>query len=1240
MFPTGIPTNFPSQPEKKSENRKLKDRLGSEKRELAAAAAQARAADRMSEGAMAVDIPENKENEDPGTEQGTPPEIKKMMNSFSNMLDKKFSHQRVEFDAARKETSDGLKIIKNEINSVCNRVKSVEKKVDKVDHDQTKLKSDFVRTNAAVLANTNALNGLAAEQQTTRNELDEYKGKFVQLSEKMSNIWDIGEQIKSGRLGNFTKEREPTPKDQFDAKRAFQKSKHGVGIKPIYPAQLQSYIDRRMCNNQVDAFRLAFSEFLQCYMGFKEDFIKNLEEHVVEIIYNERDTVFYVFDNIMSSGGQRIRQESHLLRDRQTGSIHDPSIQRLEVPQYRERQDAMQKHSNFLRWDWNNKNPESVSQGRKCQTRVECAFNNEYDFIIQVKIPGQKYVTVPWPEDKELPPIEWKVKEYTSHLEYAVYPKSLDKIKVSNFVPRERASLTEEIKRQYSAPPKEFHPVKCHILRESHNYVAGMVDPGDGNHVTLNEAGNLTQDYINASGPRSTTLQSGVPTDYQPLATGFGIGGSQFGTRQINPPSPATRRKLIAEAAKRGERWPKETGPSRDDDQNLTDNADWEELRHREEKKKREAELQRQRDEHARVEEQEEAARPGVLSALFSWLVPARPAGVQNVSSGSSPMDTESDSSSRQIVNVSTGSSSQSVVDVSSGSSSHIIDVSSGAASPETTIDLVTPPDSSENDLASEMENIAQTTEREVAERWAEDEKRKIEEEYEKSRKEMEALQNAETQGDWNDRDLFNELSNSQEQGLADHAHAVTLADHVQSNISQMSEFTMSQSQLDMSQPGLRRPADPVISRQSQPTTMTQSSQISESSFLQRASSTFTPGRYEEDSDGEFVTPLAGTPARKSDVYQFGVGNSPALNFSQKYKLCPITPGSTMQKVNIKPAGAEKSGTMILPKNTSRLKKMLSSTKKSEEQEERVSKRRTATAGRLSAKKKGGAKGGSKLRQQLLSQMTSASHKKRRNSGEKKEDSKKKKANSPKGEKSKKDVEVNKGEAASSIEEPDTEATDQSQLSEESERYEETSSGTEYGSCIADSEGEEWSEIERNNVSQLSVNLLEDNLETSDSDHDETITATQDSTVVLVPASQDTGDAEAREATIGATGEEEAAGDNDTEDTESVVVEQEVTLDSTPEGAETPNEEDKSGEDKEVNEHIEVVKEFEEVRQSPDKKPAPPTDNSGHVAGVLAEAGGQRINSDPEGKISDLTIDTNGDVLNTAKKVQLNKEVD
>ena len=1229
MFPTGIPTNFPSQPEKKSENRKLKDRLGSEKRELAAAAAQARAADRMSEGAMAVDIPENKENEDPGTEQGTPPEIKKMMNSFSNMLDKKFSHQRVEFDAARKETSDGLKIIKNEINSVCNRVKSVEKKVDKVDHDQTKLKSDFARTNAAVLANTNALNGLAAEQQTTRNELDEYKGKFVQLSEKMSNIWDIGEQIKSGRLGNFTKEREPTPKDQFDAKRAFQKSKHGVGIKPIYPAQLQSYIDRRMCNNQVDAFRLAFSEFLQCYMGFKEDFIKNLEEHVVEIIYNERDTVFYVFDNIMSSGGQRIRQESHLLRDRQTGSIHDPSIQRLEVPQYRERQDAMQKHSNFLRWDWNNKNPESVSQGRKCQTRVECAFNNEYDFIIQVKIPGQKYVTVPWPEDKELPPIEWKVKEYTSHLEYAVYPKSLDKIKVSNFVPRERASLTEEIKRKYSAPPKEFHPVKCHILRESHNYVAGMVDPGDGNHVTLNEAGNLTQDYINASGPRSTTLQSGVPTDYQPLATGFGIGGSQFGTRQINPPSPATRRKLKEEAAKRGEKWPKATGPSRDDDQNLTDNADWEELRHREEKKKREAELQRQRDEHARVEEQEEAARPGVLSALFSWLVPARPTGVQNVSSGSSSMEVDSDTNSKRIVNVSTDSSSQGTIDVSSGSSSRsIIEVSSGAASPNATIDLVTP-DTSENELASEMERIAQTTEREVAERWAADERKKLEEEAEKSRQEMEALQVAETEGDWNDKGLFNELSHSQELGLANHAHAVTLADQMQADISQMSDFTMSQSQLSMSQPGLRRPIDPVIAGHSQPASMTQSSQISESSFLQRPCSTFTPGRYEEDSDGEFGTPMTGTPARK--VYQFGVGSSPALNFSQKYKLCPdITPGSTMQKVKIKPAGANRDGTMTLPKNTSKLKMMLSGSKKSEEQEEKLSKRRTATAGRLSSKKKGGAKGGSKLRQQLLSQMTAASHKKRRNSGEKKADSKKKKVDSPKGEKPKTETKVNKKSAG--------EANEQ-QEEGKLEKYEETDSGTDYGSCVADSEGEEWSEIERLNATQLSVNLLEDNLETSDSDHDETLTATKDSTVVLVPASQDAGDAEAREATIEDTGEEEAAaGGNDTDDTESVVVEHEVTLDSTPEGAETPEEEYVSEGDNKINNTEEVTEENDEVQQSPDKEPK--VDNSGHVAGVMAEAGGLKINSDPEGTITDLHIDVNGDILNTAKKVQLNKEVD
>ena len=1225
MFPTGIPTNFPSQPEKKSENRKLRDRLVNEKKESAATAAQEAKAAEMSGNTGAVDIPgdSDKDSLDPG--QGTPPEIKRMMRGFSDMLDKKFTHQKGDFEAARKETSDGLKLIKTEINSVCNRVKSMEKKVDKTEQDQTKLSSALIRTNAAVVANTNALQGLAAEQQTTRNELDEYKNKFVQLSERMSNIWDIGEQIKSGRLGNFTRAGEPSPKDQFDAKRAFQKSKHGVGIKPVYKAQLQSYIDRGMCNNQVDAFRLAFSEFLQTEMGFKEDFIRNLEEHVVEIIYNERDTVYYVFDNIMKSGGQRIRQESHVLKDRQNGSIHDPSIQRLEVPQYRERHEAMVKHSSFLRWEWNNANPESVRQGRKCQTRVECAFNNEYDFIIQVKIPGQKYVTVPWPEDKELPAVEWKVKEYTNHLEYAVYPKSLDKIKVKDFVPRERASLTEEIKRQYSAAPREFHPVKCHVLRESHSYVAGMVDPGDGNHVTLNTASQLTQDRIDASGPRSTTLQSGIPTDHQPLATGFGIGGSQFGTKQINPPSPATRRRLKEEAAKRGEQWPKEIGPSRDDDENITNTADWEEIRHREEKRKREAELQRQRDEHARVEAEE--SRPGVLTALFNWLVPTRPPGVQNVSSGSSAMEVESDpgsgtNSARSIIDVSSGSSSRSIIDVSSGSISNA------------TIDLVTPPDTSENDLASDMENIARNTEEEVAERWA-DEQKRLEEE-EKSKREMEALQKAETDGDWNDR-MFNELSHSQELGLAEHAHAVTLADHMQSE-SQMSEFTMTQSQLTMSQPSLRRPADPIISRQSQPALMTQSSQISESSFLQRPCSTFTPGRYEEDSDGEFATPLSGTPARKTDVYQFGVGNSPALNFSQKYKLCPITPGSTMQKVKIKPAGAEKDGTMTLPKNTSKLKMMLSSSKKTEEQEEKLSKRKTDIAGRLSTKKKGGAKGGSKLRQQLLSQMTAASHKKRRNSGDKKEDSKKKKVNSPKGEKSKKAAEVNKGEITTSEDLQQEVEGDQQKPSEESTiestLEEETGSGTEYGSCVTDSEGEEWSEIERGNPGNLSVNLLE-NPDTSDSDHDDTLKAALDTTV-LVPASQDVGEAEAREATLNEAGEEEAA---ESEDTESVVVEHEITLDSTPEGAETPTEEyEDVGDD--VNNHAEAVKDQGETLQSPDEKPDPKTDNSGHVAGVMAEVGGMRINSDPEGTISDLDIDTNGDLLNTAKKTQLNKEVD
>ena len=37
-----------------------------------------------------------------------------------------------------------------------------------------------------------------------------------------------------------------------------------------------------------------------------------------------------------------------------------------------------------------------------------------YDYVVQMKLPGEGYVNMDWPEGRHLPKIQWKVKEYLS----------------------------------------------------------------------------------------------------------------------------------------------------------------------------------------------------------------------------------------------------------------------------------------------------------------------------------------------------------------------------------------------------------------------------------------------------------------------------------------------------------------------------------------------------------------------------------------------------------------------------------------------------------------------------------------------------------------------------------------------------------------------------------------------------------------------------------------------------------
>ena len=133
--------------------------------------------------------------------------------------------------------------------------------------------------------------------------------------------------------------------------------------------------------------------------------------------------------------------------------------------------------------------------GARCRTRVLEAIESGshiYDYVVQYKTPDMEdFDTADWPAGRELPKINWKMKDLSSVTEISTFPKSFDKIVKKNFVPAGRAPIAR-IAADPNAPKPYIKP-KVTVYREQHQFVPGVVDPGEGGRVmTLNEASGVT----------------------------------------------------------------------------------------------------------------------------------------------------------------------------------------------------------------------------------------------------------------------------------------------------------------------------------------------------------------------------------------------------------------------------------------------------------------------------------------------------------------------------------------------------------------------------------------------------------------------------------------------------------------------------------------------------------------------------------------------------------------------------
>ena len=455
--------------------------------------------------------------------ENMPEDLQDVVKGIAGMLLPEMKKQNEEQTFVIKRSIDTLAV---NVSVIGEKVEDNTRKIQSIKDDHETLKDNVGQTRREMKENRTKINQQIVEN---RDEFDKIHSDISEIKDKMSNIWDILSNYESGQLGNnnLGVDEVPTKQDFYDAKKSFMKSKHSVGLFPIWEEHVRELRAQHNVQSDADAYRLCISQYLQCEMRFNAEFVRNIEQHYVQLIYNGVDCLYIVFDDIDESGGRRIWQEARQLWPRQKGDPEtDPTLKRLEIPQYRLRLQAFEMYASSLRWDWNRSNEDDFKRGIRCRTRIEFALGNNYDFVVQRQFPGERYQNVEWPtaERGQLPNIQWKVKTYRTQRQIATYPKTLAAITKKDFVPPGR-----QIDRE-TGQPRQFHPIKVHTLVEGHEFVPGMMDPGDGNLMTLNRVSGITDGLLEIAGPRTQNQQINTISDPSyDRGTGFGVGCDRIG---------------------------------------------------------------------------------------------------------------------------------------------------------------------------------------------------------------------------------------------------------------------------------------------------------------------------------------------------------------------------------------------------------------------------------------------------------------------------------------------------------------------------------------------------------------------------------------------------------------------------------------------------------------------------------------------------------------------------------------
>ena len=494
--------------------------------------------------------------------------------------------------------------------------------------------------------------------------------------------------------------------------------------------------------------------------------------------------------------------------------------------------------------------------------------------MVQRQVPGGRYENVEWPTDTRgpLPKIQWKVKDYKTCQEIATYPKSIAAITKQDFVPTGRPPVEDQ--------PRSYMPVKFHLIRPQHHFVPGMIDPGAGERITLNEAAGITNGTLENAGPRTQGMPvNPISNPYYDRGTGYGIGCERFGTHA----EQEQRAKEISQKKKERAAEMKRAEDERKVEER--EKQQQEEKEKLEQEKKEEERLKQIEEEKKKQQELQQGSQRGV----FSYLV-GIPAAIRSALT----------SPSKEAESI-------------AGADNDDVD-----AMNETASDV-------EEDcrkLEDQMRVLRDQNVDAESKRWERDEKQRIEKEKaDKERNEKERTEKAKLEKEKAEREVKEnkdkgEKSKTTSRGSIWPPSQDDLSGEDLAKLAGDVTLNIPESQESLFENTLPIPAfNDSIQAGSRPrsSSFTQSSMTS---FFPTKSSTMTSSHFEPDTDSElWATPSAKSPDKTLTADS---NTSPDLSRSLKftddnYKLITVTPAtiprpqtSTEENVSITPAGGTK----------------------------------------------------------------------------------------------------------------------------------------------------------------------------------------------------------------------------------------------------------------------------------------------------------------------------------------------